>query len=976
MSLHKHIKKLSTLSLAVAAAAILWLALSTGDDQTAARAQTGDTPTPVSPLEPFDEPGDQQLPAIQGKVNPPQYSNMDSNLNQIVEQAESGRFTAQAAAANAPIHSGASVAVTLYITEGYADAIADYLSDNGASPRNIGADYIEAYIPVTLLADASQQEGVISIQTIVPAQPAQGAVVSDGVSLHGATAWHAAGLKGQGVRIGIIDTGFQGFQTLMGTELPASVEARCYTDIGVFTSNPADCTDSEDAESRRLHGTAVTEAVFDIAPEATYYISNTSSWADLKSSVEWMVDHDVDVINHSVGWLWGGPGDGTSPYSNSPLGSVDTAVAGGITWANAAGNSATGTWFSGFTDTDSDKFHEFSGDDDCNNYGIYDDSGQIVPAIFTREVELSIQLRWDDTWGGASKDLDLYLYKWNENTQEYDQYTWSEEEQSGGENHIPFERISEAVPPGAYCLAVKHYEGSIPNWIQLQDVRGFLLEHHTLRGSIGSPAESANLGMLAVGASPAFDINSIEPYSSQGPTPDGRVKPDIVGVTRGQSVSYRSDNRPDGRWGGTSQASPHVAGLAALVKQNYPAYTPQQVTNYLKTHAEERGAAGPDNVWGYGFARLRASDAPSPSPSPSPSPLPTPGSNCVEPLNDRTTVNGTWASGCNSIDPADDGGDRYARFYTFTLSQSGNVNITLSSDSSNTSDIDTYLYLRQGTGRSATPYCENDDYANLIGTRCELIDSTLSLNTDSGLVAKNLPAGSYTIEATTYESSTGEGKLFTLTVNITGATAPPPVPSPSPVPTPSPTPGDITKAVCTEDDITSAGVQGYALDETVGPDSYAAGYWGTTARYATKWHNASDNTFIDCYAWQFDNKHNARWNGLSYPNIKKWQVGSLGATEHEQIFIGSVGHDMVAYRVGFLDDGVSSGWIDVRFLNAETNILTSVVFWAINIGNYNNTQDVYNIAKNIADRVIPSSESQSQTPAWPGGMLDLFHRIE
>ena len=760
MSLRKHIKRLSTLSLAVAAAAVLWLALSAGDDPTAARAQTGDTPTPVSPLEPFDEPGDQQLPHIEGKVNPPQYPNMDSNLNQIVEQAESGRFTAQAAAANAPIHSGTSVAVTLYITEGYADAIADYLTANGASPRNIGTDYIEAYIPVTLLADASQQEGVISIQTIIPAQPAQGTVVSDGVSLHGATAWHAAGLKGQGVRIGIIDTGFQGFQSLAGTELPASVEARCYTDIGVFTSNVADCTDSEDSESRRLHGTAVTEAAFDIAPEATYYISNTSSWADLKSSVEWMVDHDVDVINHSVGWTWAGPGDGTSPYSNNPLRSVDTAVAGGITWANAAGNSATETWFGGFTDTDNDDFHEFSGDDNCNNYGIYDDSGQIRPARFIREVELSIQLRWDDTWGGASKDLDLRLYRWNENDEKYELHAKSEDEQAGGAEDIPFEIIVETVPAGFYCLAVMHYQGSIPSWIQLQD-RRFLLEHHTLRGSIGNPAESANLGMLAVGASPAFNINVIEPYSSQGPTSDGRIKPDIVGVARGQSVSYRSANRPDGRWTGTSQASPHVAGLAALVKQNYPAYTPQQVANYLKTHAEERGAAGPDNVWGHGFARLRASDAPLPSPSPSPSPLPTPGSNCVEPLNDRTTVNGAWASGCNSIDPADDGGDRYARFYTFTLSQSGNVNITLSSDSSNTSDIDTYLYLRQGTGRSATPYCENDDYANLIGTRCELIDSTLYLNTDSGLVAKNLPAGSYTIEATTYESSTGEGKLFT-----------------------------------------------------------------------------------------------------------------------------------------------------------------------------------------------------------------------
>ena len=299
---------------------------------------------------------------------------------------QTGQFTAQAAAANAPIHREESVAVTLYVTEGYAQDVWDWLEDSGADPRNIGVDYIEVYIPVSLLAEASQQEGVISVRTIIPPQPAQGMVVSDGAALHGAPAWHAAGLKGQGVKIGIIDAGFEGFQGLMGTELPSSVQARCYTDIGVFTSNISDCTDSEDSESRRLHGTAVTEAAFDIAPEATYYIANPTSWGDLQSTVVWMVEHDVDVINHSVGWLWEGPGDGTTPFSNGVLRSVDTAVANGITWVNAAGNSAQDTWYGRFADSNGDGWHEFSGTDACNNYALYDE-GEIYLARFAREVE-------------------------------------------------------------------------------------------------------------------------------------------------------------------------------------------------------------------------------------------------------------------------------------------------------------------------------------------------------------------------------------------------------------------------------------------------------------------------------------------------------------------------------------------------------------------------------------------------------------
>lgn len=169
-----------TFLIAALAATLLLLSL-TNSGQVAA--QTGGTstpgPTPDQPVDPSDS-SDQDIPPLEDKFNPPQYPNLDSNLNRIVERVQSGQFTAQAAAAAAPVRSGASVAVTLYITEGYADAIAAYLTGNGASPRNIGVDYIEAYVPVSLLADASLQEGVISVRTIIPPQPAQGAVVSEG----------------------------------------------------------------------------------------------------------------------------------------------------------------------------------------------------------------------------------------------------------------------------------------------------------------------------------------------------------------------------------------------------------------------------------------------------------------------------------------------------------------------------------------------------------------------------------------------------------------------------------------------------------------------------------------------------------------------------------------------------------------------------------------------------------------------------
>ena len=436
-------KRPLSLLFALAASAVLLLTLLADNGSMTLHAQSADTPTTV----PDDGFGVQNLPPIEGKLNPPKYPNIDSNLNRIVEQVQTGQFTAQAAAANAPIHREESVAVTLYITEGYAQDVWHYLEQSGASPRNIGADYIEAYVPVSLLPEASTQGGVISIHTIIPPQPAQGTVVSEGVSVHGATAWHSAGYRGQDVKVGIIDTGFEGFATLQGTEVPSNVEVRCYTDVGLFTSTLSGCDDADVGD----HGTAVTEAAFDIAPEATYYIANPVSGGDVQDTVAWMIDHEVDIINMSLSWTWSGPGDGTSPYSNSVLKSVGTAVAGGITWVNSAGNAARKTWFGEFADTDGDGLHEFTATDNCNNFAV-DDDGDIYTVRFLREVELHIQLRWDDRWGGANKDINLILAKWNELRELYEVYDSSVSVQFGAQAHTPFERIKTTVPAGIYCL--------------------------------------------------------------------------------------------------------------------------------------------------------------------------------------------------------------------------------------------------------------------------------------------------------------------------------------------------------------------------------------------------------------------------------------------------------------------------------------------------------------------------------------------
>ena len=198
-------------------------------------ADGGGKATPIPRSDGAD--ADNQAPLFPEKAEL-NYPNLGSHLDELVTSVEAGQATAQGAASNSPVHSGGSVAVTIYLN-GNVDAVVSFLEDNGGDPRNVGEDYIEAYVPVTLLGQVSEQPGVIRVREIVPPQPAQDiqGVAGNGPAVHGSPAWNQAGFSGQGVKVGIIDIGFEGFSGLMGTELPATVQARCYTDLAARPRN-------------------------------------------------------------------------------------------------------------------------------------------------------------------------------------------------------------------------------------------------------------------------------------------------------------------------------------------------------------------------------------------------------------------------------------------------------------------------------------------------------------------------------------------------------------------------------------------------------------------------------------------------------------------------------------------------------------------------------------------------------------------
>ena len=528
------------------------------------------------------------------------YPNLGSNLDQLAASALKGKTSTREAAEDAPARRKPSIAVTIYLS-GNVDDVVKFLEENGSSPRNVDEDYIEAHVPVSLLGRVSEQPGVIRVREIIPPattqltppQPPQitQQVTGHGPPVHGSSAWNQAGLRGQGIKVGVIDLpfGFNGFSHLMGTELPSTVQARCYTSLGKFSRFLASCGNSILGSD---HGTLVAEAVIDIAPEVSLYIATPQSPGDLQNATDWMVSQGVSVIVHSVTHQYDGPGDGTSPFSDSPLRAVDRAVAGGSVWVNSAGNDGQKTWFGPPVNSDGNTWIDFNESDE--GISIQMEVGE----------EIQVQLRWEDSWGGAASDFDLYVYAYP--TQVI--VASSFDPQQGRLGQIPIESLSYmASRDGWYSISVAHLSGRTPGWIQVRVWGVESIEHYTGSGSITNPAESRNPGMLAVGAAHWNSVGSIEPYSSRGPTPDGRVKPDIVGADCG-ATALRPLNEYGNVFCGTSQAAPHVAGMAALVRQRFPDYTPAQVAAYLKEHAQQRVTPDPNNTWGHGFAQLPSLD--------------------------------------------------------------------------------------------------------------------------------------------------------------------------------------------------------------------------------------------------------------------------------------------------------------------------------------------------------------------------------
>jgi subtilisin family serine protease len=109
-----------------------------------------------------------------------------------------------------------------------------------------------------------------------------------------------------------------------------------------------------------------------------------------------------------------------------------------------------------------------------------------------------------------------------------------------------------------------------------------------------TPADGDSV--LSAGAVDTLGV--IAPFSSRGPTADGRLKPDLVAAGVDVFVVDPLSGSGFSRVNGTSFSTPLLAGAAALVRQLHPTLAPIDLIDALRHSGSNRAA--PDSTRGWG----------------------------------------------------------------------------------------------------------------------------------------------------------------------------------------------------------------------------------------------------------------------------------------------------------------------------------------------------------------------------------------
>ncbi len=378
---------------------------------------------------------------------------------------------------------------------------------------------------------------------------------------------HQNGITGDGVKVGVIDVGFA-------------------PDNPAIASNVATVESFRSSQASPAHGTSVAEIVTQTAPDSQLYLASVETATDIKAAIDSLTSQDVDIIVHSQG-IPSLDDDGDHTLSDD----INAATASGTLFINAAGNAAQTHWEGKFRDDNGNGSHEWtqSGDelnclDSCDTdysgdvtvYVRWSDQGQVEeshyrPSLFNPETDEYIAIDRDGVFRTPTGTKYTQLSVTDISSQPVD---------------LVVDRVS---GPAGDTDKIEVIVSSGPQ----------SLERNVPESSIGAPADvKAALTVAAY----ERERSRLAPYSSRGPTDDGRNGIDVTGYT---NIEVTNDFYGTGIFRGTSAAAPYVGGVAALIEENQLGdQPPAEVTQTLTSSSDDIRDIGVDTASGSGVINV------------------------------------------------------------------------------------------------------------------------------------------------------------------------------------------------------------------------------------------------------------------------------------------------------------------------------------------------------------------------------------
>ena len=327
------------------------------------------------------------------------------------------------------------------------------------------------------------------------------------------------------------------------------------------------------------------EIVHDLAPGAQLYFHDCGNTVfDFTNAIDDLAAAGCTIICDDIGWI-------IEPFFEDGYVAQhvdDLTAAQDILYVTSAGNSAydhyQGTFYnngSGYTD--------FS----RGTTGTPNLYAQLNPGNRIRVI-----LQWNEPFGGAVSDYQLYLTTADESVE----LEFSENEQNG--NDDPIEWILYTNNTGAEMdVAIRVFAEDAPVDKELEI---YIYDAPTYSNNLVTEdsifGQAAATSAVSVGAINVNAPDSIAYYSSQGPVTtltETRQKPDICGAA---GVSVTGAGGFSNPFYGTSAAAPHIAAIAGLLESRFTTMSADEIKQLMFDTADDLGSAGYDSVFGYGRA--------------------------------------------------------------------------------------------------------------------------------------------------------------------------------------------------------------------------------------------------------------------------------------------------------------------------------------------------------------------------------------